>query len=337
MATSKKKTPAGDKSDKPAKPGKDSVPASAKSKANSAEAPKAAKAAQAKPQKGKTPAPAAKGKAAAPVQPAKAKAPAPAPKNAPAGKDDDGISHPIKAIAAAKAGTSPRAGKKSSVAAFTLDDVRDVLKNRREEAREKAEKIEAAARKAAAVPVIEIAPEPKQRVLGAATLADILGFAMPNPVAKVVEAPKGREVPEKYRKFHELLTGLKEKVMRKLNQRGRMADVLGASSGSTLPPQNEDDDSFDHDFALSLVATEQEALIEIDAALERIYDGTYGICEITGREISPERLEAVPFTRYSVDGQAQFERMNRRRNQRSTSFMDSADDAGAFAGDEVDE
>ena len=53
--------------------------------------------------------------------------------------------------------------------------------------------------------------------------------------------------------------------------------------------------------------------------------------------IAPERLEAVPFARYSVEGQAQFERMNRRRAQRTTSFLDAAEDAAAFAGEESEE
>ncbi|MCZ2738500.1 TraR/DksA family transcriptional regulator [Bacillus safensis] len=40
---------------------------------------------------------------------------------------------------------------------------------------------------------------------------------------------------------------------------------------------------------------------EIDAALKRMEDGTYGICEKTGKEIPYERLKAVPYTRFSID------------------------------------
>ena len=40
---------------------------------------------------------------------------------------------------------------------------------------------------------------------------------------------------------------------------------------------------------------------EIDAALKRMEDGTYGICEKTGKDIPYERLKAVPYTRYSID------------------------------------
>jgi DnaK suppressor protein len=41
-------------------------------------------------------------------------------------------------------------------------------------------------------------------------------------------------------------------------------------------------------------------LPEIDRALERIDDGTFGICEITGNKIEPKRLLAVPWTRISM-------------------------------------
>jgi RNA polymerase-binding transcription factor DksA len=47
---------------------------------------------------------------------------------------------------------------------------------------------------------------------------------------------------------------------------------------------------------------------EVCDALNRIQNGVYGICEITGEPIAEERLNAVPFTRYSVKGQQMFER-----------------------------
>ena len=53
-------------------------------------------------------------------------------------------------------------------------------------------------------------------------------------------------------------------------------------------------DSFDRDLVLGLVSFEQEGLYEIDAALKRIEDGTYGICELTGKPIPWERLAAIP-------------------------------------------
>lgn len=54
-----------------------------------------------------------------------------------------------------------------------------------------------------------------------------------------------------------------------------------------------------------------EILREIDDALVRLSRGVYGICELSGKEIPEGRLEAMPFARYTVDAQAQFERRGR--------------------------
>lgn len=58
-------------------------------------------------------------------------------------------------------------------------------------------------------------------------------------------------------------------------------------------------DTFDRDLTLGLVSFEQEKLYEIEAALKRIDDGSYGICELTGQPIPKTRLDAIPWARFS--------------------------------------
>ncbi len=70
-------------------------------------------------------------------------------------------------------------------------------------------------------------------------------------------------------------------------------------------------DAYDRDFALSLLSQEQDSLYEIDEALKRIENGTYGICEMSGKVVPHARLEALPFTRYTVECQAELEKRNR--------------------------
>src|SRR5689334_21501076 len=70
-------------------------------------------------------------------------------------------------------------------------------------------------------------------------------------------------------------------------------------------------DAYDRDFALSLLSQEQDALYEIEEALKRIDAGTYGVCEMSGTPIAHARLEALPFARYTVECQAQYEKMRR--------------------------
>lgn len=55
----------------------------------------------------------------------------------------------------------------------------------------------------------------------------------------------------------------------------------------------------EHDALLAAMRIEEAELSEVEAALERLRKGTYGICEITGRPIAAARLRALPWTRLS--------------------------------------
>ena len=70
-------------------------------------------------------------------------------------------------------------------------------------------------------------------------------------------------------------------------------------------------DAYDRDFALSLLSQEQDALYEIEEAIKRIDRGSYGNCEMSGKPIAHARLEAIPFTRYTVECQSQLEKQNK--------------------------
>ncbi len=57
-----------------------------------------------------------------------------------------------------------------------------------------------------------------------------------------------------------------------------------------------------------MLSSEQNAVYEIDEALDRIRNGSYGVCELTGRKIEPQRLEAIPWTRFSAEAERQLEK-----------------------------
>lgn len=67
-------------------------------------------------------------------------------------------------------------------------------------------------------------------------------------------------------------------------------------------------DEFDHDLALRELSAQQDALVEIEEALQRIRTGTYGICLESGRPIAAARLRAVPWARFSKAVQERLER-----------------------------
>ncbi|MEK0449736.1 MAG: ral stress protein [Verrucomicrobiota bacterium] len=75
-------------------------------------------------------------------------------------------------------------------------------------------------------------------------------------------------------------------------------------------------DAYDKDFALSLLSQEQDALYEIEEAMKRVDNGTYGICEMSGKPIPVPRLEALPFARYTVECQAELERTKKHQRSR---------------------
>jgi len=97
-------------------------------------------------------------------------------------------------------------------------------------------------------------------------------------------------------------------------------------------------DAYDRDFALSLLAKEQDAIYEINEALTRIDAGTYGICEMSGETIFEERLEALPFTRFTVACQARIEGEQRGgRWNRPVRSLFGLDDSAEDSDDEKDE
>jgi RNA polymerase-binding transcription factor DksA len=77
----------------------------------------------------------------------------------------------------------------------------------------------------------------------------------------------------------------------------------GGGELSSMPVHLADigSDNFEQEFSLGLMAEEKKILVEIDHALNRIEDCSYGICEGLGVPIEQPRLEAIPWTRYSLE------------------------------------
>ena len=89
-------------------------------------------------------------------------------------------------------------------------------------------------------------------------------------------------------------------------------EALRSSGGnlSNMPLHMADvgTDTFDQEFALNLAASDREKLAEIDAALQRIIDRTYGVCQITGKPIPKARLDANPLAKHTVEAARLVER-----------------------------
>ena len=66
--------------------------------------------------------------------------------------------------------------------------------------------------------------------------------------------------------------------------------------------------TFDRELDYTLEENVERVLAQIDAALQRIDDGTYGVCENCGEQIPLERLEALPWTTLCIDCKRKQER-----------------------------
>jgi DnaK suppressor protein len=87
-----------------------------------------------------------------------------------------------------------------------------------------------------------------------------------------------------------------------LNHAGSVADETGdLANGPGDHLGDHGTDTFQRELDDGLEENADHQLAEIDAALKRIEDGTYGTCVVCGKPIGDERLEALPWTRYCID------------------------------------
>jgi RNA polymerase-binding transcription factor DksA len=147
----------------------------------------------------------------------------------------------------------------------------------------------------------------KQRAAGAPDDATTKAAAVANILGRApATTSPARHVPAKWRWHHGVLLALQTRLMR---ERG---ELLRASAQPIEPHSMDEADSatdeFDHDLALTQLAAEQNALYAVNEALERIFDGSYGVCEETGKVIPAARLKAIPWTRFTREVEERLEK-----------------------------
>ncbi len=107
--------------------------------------------------------------------------------------------------------------------------------------------------------------------------------------------------------FKELLLSKRRELVGNVNEmedetlsKSRL-DASGDLSSVPIHMADIGTDNYEQEFALGLMDGERKLLKEIDEALDNIEQGTYGICEGTGKAISKARLKAKPWAKYSVE------------------------------------
>ncbi len=176
----------------------------------------------------------------------------------------------------------------------------------------------AASKKTVSTPKVEKAPAKPKKAATAASVAPA-----PKPNGSKAAPP----VLDKFTQLqHKRLLDLRDSLVDAMagvaqdNLRSRAEGSEASAFG--MHQADAGSDAYDRDFALNLLSQEQDALYEIEEALMRVNQGTYGVCEVSGKKIPKARLEAIPYARLTVECQAEFEKENfgmrgARRNVRS--------------------
>jgi len=117
---------------------------------------------------------------------------------------------------------------------------------------------------------------------------------------------ESKKIKPEWQKYYQHLIELRDQLRRQMD--GLAQESAQELAGYSLHMADSGTDNFDRDFALSLLSSDQDAIYEIEEALKRIEKKTYGVCELTGKTIPKARLEAIPWTRFTVEAQAQLEK-----------------------------
>ncbi len=128
--------------------------------------------------------------------------------------------------------------------------------------------------------------------------------------------PKKKRINPKFEPYKKLLLKAKEQIVgdiKKLSDEntGSANDRSGDVSGHALHMADVATDMYDREFLLGLAANDRELLYEIDEAMGRIEEGTYGNCEVCKKSVPVTRLKAIPQVRTCLKCQEQLESKQR--------------------------
>lgn len=116
-----------------------------------------------------------------------------------------------------------------------------------------------------------------------------------------------------FTQFKKLLLSLRERLVGKVDsmqgealKRSRQ-DASGDLSNVPIHMADIGTDNYERDLMIELIENGEEGLRNIDTALEKMDDGSYGACEICSKKINKERLKAVPYAKLCIDCQREEE------------------------------
>ena len=114
--------------------------------------------------------------------------------------------------------------------------------------------------------------------------------------------------------FKKLILERKEEIISEIKHisedtlKKSQRDAAGDISGYTYHMADIATDTYDREFSMGIASNERKQVYDIDDALKRIEDGSYGICEDCKNFISKTRLKAIPHARMCLKCQEKREK-----------------------------
>lgn len=118
---------------------------------------------------------------------------------------------------------------------------------------------------------------------------------------------------EELEEFKKLLLEKKARILREIQEQQEETSHSPEETGDIADLAT---DLIERELNLSLTETERETLLEIDEALKRIANKTYGICVDTGEVISKARLKAMPEAKRTLAAQERYDKMMREQKKK---------------------
>lgn len=124
------------------------------------------------------------------------------------------------------------------------------------------------------------------------------------------EMEKSEKGPQRRMWLREMLVKKKQEIQARITEelREKMAEDITSTLGPVLDEGDLSTLDLQRDLDYRLLTMSTETLKNVEYALERLEQGTYGTCEECGQEIKKKRLQALPFARYCVDCQREKEK-----------------------------
>jgi DnaK suppressor protein len=109
-------------------------------------------------------------------------------------------------------------------------------------------------------------------------------------------------------RFKKRLEELKAQMTQLVRDTSAQVKTPEESRGYSQHQADEGTDDFDRSITLEVTSKEVGIIRQIERALEKIDENTYGVCDISGEEIPLPRLEAIPYATMTVKAQEKFEK-----------------------------